>query len=154
MRKRWAHAFSLAVGLAAVLALGSWAADGGQARSEIEAANKRFAAAFERGDAAELAGFYSAGARVFPPNTEIVSGKEAIQRFWQGLIDTGVKQIALTTLDAEAHGDLAYEVGLYTLKAADGKVVDSGKYVVVWKRENKQWKLQCDIWNTNLSSPQ
>jgi ketosteroid isomerase-like protein len=54
----------------------------------------------------------------------------------------------------EAHGDMAYEVGKLTLKGEDGTVLDSGKYVVIWKRENGQWRLHRDIWNTSMPAPE
>jgi hypothetical protein len=41
-------------------------------------------------------------------------------------------------------------VGKYTLTGDAGKVLDQGKYVVVWKRELGQWKLYRDIWNTSV----
>jgi ketosteroid isomerase-like protein len=30
---------------------------------------------------------------------------------------------------------------------------DPGKYVVVWKRQEDDWKLAVDIWNTNSPLP-
>jgi ketosteroid isomerase-like protein len=50
-------------------------------------------------------------------------------------------------------GDLAAETGKYDLTGADGTVLDSGKYVVVWKREGGHWKLHRDIWNTSMPAP-
>jgi ketosteroid isomerase-like protein len=32
--------------------------------------------------------------------------------------------------------------------------MDSGKYVVIWKREDGAWKLHRDIWTTSASPPQ
>jgi ketosteroid isomerase-like protein len=150
MRKSWGRGGILAASGSMVLAVASAAAGGAPVRAAIEAASGKFMAALARGDAAELASFYSAEARVFPPNAEIVHGKDAIQKLWQGVIDAGIKEAVLTTLDVEARGDLACEIGTYVMKGAGGKVVDSGKYVVVWKRENKQWKVHRDIWNTSL----
>jgi ketosteroid isomerase-like protein len=36
------------------------------------------------------------------------------------------------------------------MKVEGGKVVDRGKYIVIWKREQGQWKLHRDIWNTSM----
>ena len=49
-------------------------------------------------------------------------------------MDAGIKQVQLTTLEVEAHGDAAHEVGAY-LMGEGGKQLDSGKYVVVWKKD-------------------
>ena len=120
------------------------------ARAAIEAANKQFAAAFAKGDAAALAGMYTAGAVAFPPNGEPTKGRAAIQKIWAGAIAGGIKAVTLTTTEVETHGDTAHEVGNYEMKVDGGKVVDRGKYVVIWKRDASGWKLHRDIWNTSM----
>jgi ketosteroid isomerase-like protein len=114
----------------------------------IEAGNQEFEAAFGRSDAAGLAGLYSAKAQLLPPNHEIVAGADAIQGFWQGAIDMGIKEAALETIELEEHGDTAIEVGRYTLKGGDGQVMDNGKYIVIWKNEDGHWKLHRDMWSS------
>ena len=121
-------------------------------RAAIEAANAQLVSALSRGDAAGIAAMYSANAQMFPANSDIVSG-QAIQQFWQGAVDAGIKNLTLTTLEAEAHGNVAYEVGTYMLPGEAGKMIDVGKYVVVWKRVGGQWKLHRDIWTTSVPAP-
>ena len=121
-------------------------------RAAIEAANAQLVSALSRGDAAGIAAMYSANAQLFPANSDIVSG-QAIQQFWQGAVDAGIKNLTLTTLEAEAQGNIAYEVGTYTLPGEEGKMIDVGKYVVVWKRVGGQWKLHRDIWTTSVPAP-
>jgi ketosteroid isomerase-like protein len=65
----------------------------------------------------------------------------------------GIAEATLKTIELEAHGDTANEIGAYTLRAGDGGVLDQGKYVVIWKREGGQWKLHRDIWNSSLPAP-
>jgi ketosteroid isomerase-like protein len=84
-------------------------------RASLEEGNKQFAAAFSRGDGKAVGALYTATAQAFPPNGDIVQGSEAIGRFWQGAIDAGIKGVTLTTLEVEAHGDIAHEVGKYVL---------------------------------------
>src|SRR5687767_9386322 len=88
---------------------------GGNVRAAIEAANKQFIAAFNRGDAAAVAAMYTADARLLPPNSPMGEGRQAIQQFWQGAYRAGVKMVSLETLHVESQGSLAYEVGRYTL---------------------------------------
>jgi uncharacterized protein (TIGR02246 family) len=118
-------------------------------RSEIEAGNRRFMEAFAHGDAASVARLYTTGAQLLPAHTDVVAGTTAIQRFWQGVMDMGIKEAVLETLEVEAHGGMAHEVGRYTLKTAGGQVGDAGKYLVVWKQEGGAWKLHRDIWTTS-----
>ena len=65
--------------------------------------------------------------------------------------DAGIKAVSLTTEEAEGHGNTAHEVGKYELRGADGKVLDHGKYVVIWKKEGASWKLHRDIWTTSVA---
>jgi uncharacterized protein (TIGR02246 family) len=123
-------------------------------RAAIEAANKEFEAAIGRGDGASLASLYTTDGQLLPTHSEIVSGKQAIADFWQGGIDSGIKAASLSTVEVEGQGDTAYEVGKYELKGQEGQVLDSGKYVVIWKQENGKWKLHRDIWNTSMPAPE
>jgi uncharacterized protein (TIGR02246 family) len=118
-------------------------------RSGVEAANRQFMEAFGRGDATSVARLYTSNAQLLPAHSDFVAGSTAIQRFWQGAMDMGLKGAILETIEVEAYGGTAHEVGRYTLKAAGGQVADSGKYLVVWKQEGGTWKLHRDIWTTS-----
>jgi uncharacterized protein (TIGR02246 family) len=118
-------------------------------RSDIEAGNRQFMEAFRRGDAASVAKLYTATGQLLPAHSDFIDGTAAIQRFWQGVMDMGIKEAALDTAEVEVHGDTAHEVGRYTLKTAGGQVADAGKYLVLWKQEGGAWKLHRDIWTTS-----
>jgi uncharacterized protein (TIGR02246 family) len=118
-------------------------------RAGIEAGNRDFIAAFERGDAAAIAKLYTAEGQLLPANSDFVRGSDAIRKFWQGAIDMGLKAVVLDTIEVEDYGDTAIEMGRYRLLAAAGVVADNGKYVVIWKNENGRWRLHRDIWTTN-----
>ena len=135
-----------------VAALGSadLAAAQENVRAAVERNNRRFVAAAAKADVAALADMYTATARVFPPNSDVVQGRNAIQGMWKSVFDGGITNVSLTTTDVESQGDLAYESGTYEMKLKDGKTVDRGKYIVVWKRDGGQWKLHRDIWNTSM----
>jgi ketosteroid isomerase-like protein len=119
------------------------------ARTDIALGNRKFMEAFGRGDGAGIAALYTETGQLLPAHSDAVNGQTAIHRFWQGAIDAGLRQAMLETLETEILGDAAYEVGRYTLKADGGQVADSGKYVVIWKREGDSWKLHRDIWTTS-----
>lgn len=121
-------------------------------RPAIDAANQNFMHAFQRGDAAGVTACYTAEARMLPPNGQPMTGAAAITTFWQGAMELGIKAAKLETVELETRGDLAFEIGQYTLTiqpAPDTTVTDVGKYVVVWKNDGGAWKLHVDIWNTN-----
>jgi ketosteroid isomerase-like protein len=143
-----AKAIGVKLGLAAGTLLCS-AALAEEPRASIEAGNKQFVAAFTKGDGAGVAALYTATAQLLPANSDVVSGTAAIQKFWQGVMDSGVAGAKLKTLEVEGHGSTAHEVGQYELSDKAGKVLDRGKYVVIWKRDGTQWKLHRDIWTTS-----
>ena len=136
--------------LGAVLALVVAAqAQPGDVKAQIDKANAAFVAAFAKGDAAAIAAMYTTDAQAFPPNSDIVRGRAAIQKLWEGAMGMGVKTVKLQATEVESHGTTAHEVGTYAMVGADGKELDNGKYIVIWKREGTAWKLHRDIWNTN-----
>ena len=123
------------------------------ARTAIAANTKQFIEAFNKGDAAAVANMYAVDARLLPPNGEMAEGRANIQKFWQGAISAGLKMVSLDAIDVDAQGNIAVEVGTYTITVpGSGNVTttDKGKYVVVWKREGRSWKLAVDIYNTNI----
>ena len=122
-------------------------------RSAIIAANELFMAAVKRGDAAGLAALYTENGQVQPPNGDFVTGKQAVQTFWQAVMDMGVKEARLEIVELEGHGDTAIEISTFTLLGEGGQVLDRGKYMVIWKREDGQWKLHRDIFNSSMPAP-
>jgi uncharacterized protein (TIGR02246 family) len=62
-------------------------------RQAIEQVNAQVMAAFKAGDAAAIASHYSDTAKMLPPDTTEVAGREAIQELWQGLGSTTASRI-------------------------------------------------------------
>lgn len=123
-------------------------------KQETDRLAREFAAAFNRGDMATVASFYAEDAKVMPPGSEVVQGRQAIEQFWRGAQEQmGVKEVTKNVQEVEASGDLAYEVGTATLKIEPpgGQAITAlFKYLVVWKRQaDGAWQLAVDIWNSN-----
>jgi uncharacterized protein (TIGR02246 family) len=128
-------------------------ADSSPLRAAIQAINSTFVAALRRGDAAGIAALYTEDGQLLPPNSDAISGKSAIQAFWQSVIGMGITGGSLETVEVEGSGSSAHEVGRFTLQVAGDQVVDNGKYLVVWRQEGGQWKLHRDIWNSSRPAP-
>jgi ketosteroid isomerase-like protein len=126
---------------------------GSSLRREIAAANARFMEAFRAGDARAVTACYTSAAQLFPAGSDVVEGAEAITGFWRGGMEAGIANVRLDTAEVDERGDLAVEVGRYTLLAADGGTIDRGKYLVVWKREDGAARIHRDIWNTSVAAP-
>jgi uncharacterized protein (TIGR02246 family) len=117
-------------------------------KTEIEAANAKWMEFFNQGNFAGIASLYTDDATAFPPGSGMVKGNAAIGAMWKGLAEQ-VGDPKVTTLDVKRLGPTAArEIGTFSLmtKSPTPKEV-AGKYVVVWERVGKQWKLAADIWN-------
>lgn len=123
----------------------------GSPREHIDASLIKFVAAFNAGDGAAVAALYTEDAALLPPGGTQVNGRAAIEEFWQGAIDSGMKIDSLGAVEVEANGDLAGEVGEFVLLVPgdEGTSEVAGKYIVIWKRHENNWQLHRDIWNTN-----
>jgi ketosteroid isomerase-like protein len=119
-------------------------------KGAIEAANSQFSAAVAKGDGAALAAQYAPEAQVMPAGSDPIRGTEAIQKFWQGALDSGVAGIGLKTIEVFGRGPTATEVGEYELRDKGGKVLDHGKYIVVWRNAGGKWQLLRDMFSTNV----
>src|SRR3984893_3437218 len=108
---------------------------------------------FGKRNIAALDDIYTSDARILPPGAPMVSGREAIKKFWSDLLQSvNAKSGVLESIDVMPAGDGAVEIGRATLTveppgqaAAQMEV----KYVVYWKQENGRWKWHVDIWNQN-----
>src|SRR6266852_855703 len=72
-------------------------------RPAIEAANAQFSAAAAKGDGAGLAALYAADGQVLPAGSDVIRGRDAIQKFWQGALDSGIAGVGLKTLEVFDH---------------------------------------------------
>ncbi len=123
----------------------------GEPRTHIDDVLVKFVVAFNAGDSATLASLYSEDAALFPPDGERIDGRSAIQTFWQGAIDSGMKFDDVHAVEVDSRGDIAGEVGVFILSVPgdSGMTKVPGKYIVIWKRTGHTWQLHRDIWNTN-----
>jgi len=129
-----------------------------QVRKAIEEANLKFGEAVREGDATALADLYTEDATLLPPDSDMIQGKQGIEAFWNGGLKMGIKDAVLTTVDVSGSGDLAYEIGKFTLTVQpEGQepIEQKGKYVVVWKQtDDGSWKLHVDIFNSSMPAQQ
>lgn len=91
---------------------------------------------------------------MFPANGAIINGREAFKDYWSESMAQGVSsELVLETVCAEGYDNMAIEEGLYMVLVGSQEL-DKGKYIVTWKKEEGQWRLHQDIWNSDLPIPQ
>lgn len=118
----------------------------------INETNKLFMDAFSAGDAEKVAGLYTANCRFLPDNSDPIDGRANVQGLLQSMMDGGVSSVELITWEVEDCGDTAVEVGRVVMRGDDDEIVDDGKFIVIWKKENDGWRLHRDIVNSSLPS--
>ncbi len=119
-------------------------------KSKIIAATKVFSKAYMDGDFETIANSYTKDAKIFPSNADIISGRKAIKERWMSGAGTKILYHELIPLEIKFFGDYAHDYGYYQGKSEnkDGTIAHwRGKYVVIWKREDGDWKMYLDIWN-------
>jgi uncharacterized protein (TIGR02246 family) len=117
--------------------------------ADIRVLNDQFEAAFSAGDVQAVAAMYTEDGMLLPPGSDFVTGREAIQAFWQGALDSGVGRAVLTSAEAVGAESLAVEIGRYEMFTPGDSLVDEGKYMVWWKLTPDGWRLHRDTWNSS-----
>jgi uncharacterized protein (TIGR02246 family) len=134
---------ALAIGFLALLTMPAAAQ-----RAEIEAANGKWMEFFSKGDFDGTASLYTVDATAFPPGSGMVKGRVAIAAMWKSMAEH-VRDPKVTTLDVKRLGpSAAREIGAFSpeTKGVIPRKI-TGKYVVVWQKIGRDWKLATDIWN-------
>lgn len=94
---------------------------------------------------------YTEDAEWFVPQAPILKGRRAIAQAWSGIIGSGGNFLRIETSEVEETGDWAYEVGRFQASEPDGTVLNSGKYIVIWKRQaTGEWKTHRDIFHWDI----
>jgi uncharacterized protein (TIGR02246 family) len=119
-------------------------------REAIETANARWMEAVNSGDGETVASLYAPDAFLLPPGSEPIGGSEDVRAFWTAASSAG-NQFELDTREIYGMGDMVAEVGGYVLTSPTGAHLDHGKYMVLWKKEDGEWKLFRDMWNSSMT---
>ena len=144
MKARWHLAVLIGVAMLATPVLAQ------DLRSTIEAGNTAFNQAFNKGDAAAVTKLYTSDAKLLPPADKIVSGDKEILAFWRSLIDAGVTDHKIETIQIEEAGDTAVMAGKWQAmgKDAQGKAaIFKGSVMKVLERQGDTWKTSLHTWN-------
>lgn len=123
-------------------------APAGAQQAEIAAVNGKWIGFFNKGDFDGVASLYTADATAFPPGSPMVKGRAAIGAMWKSMAEQ-MTDPKVTTIDVKRLGPAAArEIGTFSLKTKGSPSKEvTGKYVVIWQKVGKDWKLATDIWN-------
>ena len=125
-----------------------------QIKRSMQSTNDLFnSEVFGKRNFAALDDIYTRNARILPPGAPMISGREAIKKFWSDMVQSAnATSAVLASVDVMPVADAAVEIGKAALTveppgqpAAQMEV----KYVVYWQQEDSRWKWHVDIWNSN-----
>ncbi|HET9951332.1 MAG TPA: DUF4440 domain-containing protein [Candidatus Eisenbacteria bacterium] len=123
----------------------------------IRALSREWLAADQARDVERAVSFYAEDAVELASNTPIAVGKDAIRTWYESWLPRPELSISFATVAVEVapSGELAWERGTYefTTDTPKGKIVDTGKYLTVWKKVGGVWKVAADMANSDLPIP-
>jgi len=141
----------------AFLSVDVLAADAAAEVAAIHTVDQTWLKAYNGGAADTVAGLYDENAVLLPPGAPARHGRAAIRAFFVSDIAASKKAGVMFHLgpnpDGGANGDMGWASGTYSVTDASGKVVDSGKYLSVSKKEGGKWLYVRDTWNSDIAAP-
>ena len=120
------------------------------AKTEIDAANLEFVKLFNTSDSVGLANMFTIDGKSMEPNEPSFNGRREIQRHYAIVMKAGNNKLGLVTTGLWGDEQMLAEEGIYTFMDKTEKVLDKGKYIVLWKKEKGNWKLFRDCYNSDM----
>ena len=122
--------------------------------SQLRDLTQDFATSFNTGNYDQAAALFSDDGALMAPLYEAAYGKKLVERVLRQMGEAGYADLRLETTRVEHSGDMAMELGRFsvTLHKGDGSsLVERGKYVKVWRRLGA-WLVRADCWSRNAVS--
>lgn len=123
------------------------------AKSAIEARSKIYVDAVNKKDSVGLADCYTSDGKFMQPNGETAQGRKNIQKLVGEWMRAGMPQLSIQTVEVWGNENTLTAEENWSLTDKDGKVVDSGKALELYKMEDGVWKLHRDCFNSNMALP-
>lgn len=120
------------------------------AKKEIDDANRAFVNLFNGGDSNGLANMFTVDGKSMEPNEPAFIGRSQIQTHYSSLMKTGANKLELLTTGLWGDENLLAEEGEFMFISNEDKLLDKGKYLVLWKKEDGMWKLFRDCYNSDM----
>ena len=129
------------------------AGDAAADEAAIRAINPVWFKAYNAGDADGVTAIYSEDAVLNIPGVPAVRGRAAIREAYAKDIAAaaaaGLTDNQGTSGEFGVSGDLGWEWNTFTVTDKSGTVVDTGKYVTVYGKQDGKWYIIRDIWNSD-----
>ena len=123
-----------------------------EAGKAIEQSNKVYFQAFVKGDSSIFIDRYAEDCCIMLPNSPTLCGADAPLKFFRiAYYQIGLRNGRFTTTGIYGTGDdYVTEEGLWQLLDSNNVMFDNGKFLVLWKKTPKGWKMFRDSFSSNL----
>ncbi|MEO7265012.1 MAG: nuclear transport factor 2 family protein [Ferruginibacter sp.] len=112
-----------------------------KAEKEIEARLRDYEKALKNGDSIALGNMYTADAELFSNGGPSTIGRGNLITAFSSMIRDSITGSGFKTTGLWGNADMLVEEGTGYFSHANGKKVSSGKYLLVWKKDEGQWKI-------------
>lgn len=109
---------------------------------EIELRLREYENHLQNGDSIALGEMYMKEAEIIPSTV----GRNNIIKVFGSMIRDSITGSSFRTTELWGNDELLVEDGTGTWSHANGNVVGSGRYLLVWKKDDGKWKILRDTW--------
>ncbi|MEQ6166659.1 nuclear transport factor 2 family protein [Ekhidna sp. MALMAid0563] len=116
----------------------------------IKSQAKKFSEYMMNGEREQVVAMYTSDAKIFPADRDILEG-ERLANYWNppGERSWKTSYHRITPVEIKVMGNEAYDWGYYEGTSSNGEQTSDwrGKYVIIWRKIEGEWKIYLDIWN-------
>src|SRR5439155_16450835 len=119
--------------------------------SQLRSLTQDYVTSFNTGNYDQVATMFVPDGVLMAPSREAANGRKCVERLLRDLGEEGYSDMRVETIRVENSGDMAMEVGRYsvTIRQANGTLIpERGKYVKVWRRLGA-WLILADCCSMN-----
>jgi len=122
-----------------------------EAKKAIAESNSIYFQAFAKGDSSIFIDRYAKDCWIMPPNAPAMRGAEAPLKFFKIAYEQiGLRNGKFITIDVFGDGEeYVTEVGFWQSFDVNNKLFDEGKFLVLWKKTAKGWKMFRDSFSSD-----
>ena len=125
-------------------------------KAKFNELNKKFSQMMLDNDLEGMLSYYAENPIPMPSYQPALRSLDAMRESHKQQHEMGMKVTAfeLIATDVIVEGNIAVEIGTYTISmdmVEMGAIDDFGKYMNVWQKQDGDWKLRADMWNTDMN---
>jgi ketosteroid isomerase-like protein len=119
-------------------------------REEIEVVSEDFVIAFNKADSVRLSNFYAKEAKLLLPNAKAATGRKQILSVIHGWLQQGNATFTMQTVDVWGNDEMMIAEKSFAFSDEKGAIIDSGKSLEYYVKEEGEWKIFRDCYNSDF----